>query len=501
MTATATPATRTGDRRSPSAASLEIVAHERRPAEPPLRRRESSTAEASAARRSSRRLHELARRVARSSTPARAARCESLARTLRGHDLAADHYHAGLEPAERARAAGGLHRGPDPDGVVATTAFGMGIDKPDVRLVCALQLSRSRSRATCRWSGAPAGTAAPRDTLLLASRADAQQLRRFARRRHSDGRRPPLASTRGCARPRRGVAGGARRRARSARARRDARAGGHRAPRLRRRPRDADRGARPAGRRRRRGSTRSSRATSGRRCARADRLVRFAESARCRHRQVAEHFGETLVERLRHVRRLRAARGAAPTSRRAVAPLPDDVAGAIHRAALDLRWPLGRTGLVSDAPRLDERAALGAALARTSACSPRPARPTSSAGSSCSRSPGALESCRERGRLPRPPGGARRGAAANRLAGRLPGPADEGSFERLRAWRLERARARRGARLRRPARRDAPRARDREAGFRAAISRPSRASARPSSSATRDDVARRDRSCCSRARG
>ena len=64
--------------------------------------------------------------------------------------------------------------------------------------------------------------------------------------------------------------------------------------------------------------------------ARADRLIRFAESKQCRHRQVAEHFGETLDG------------GCGmcdvclPVARphfepEAAAPLPDDIAGTITR--------------------------------------------------------------------------------------------------------------------------------------------------------------------------
>ncbi|MBM3679054.1 MAG: ATP-dependent DNA helicase RecQ, partial [Actinobacteria bacterium] len=59
---------------------------------------------------------------------------ESLAVVLRGHGLRAEAYHAGLPPEERTR----VQEAFVADRVrivVATTAFGMGIDKPDVRLV------------------------------------------------------------------------------------------------------------------------------------------------------------------------------------------------------------------------------------------------------------------------------------------------------------------------------------------------------------------------------
>lgn len=59
---------------------------------------------------------------------------ELVVRVLRSHRIPAVGYHAGLTPERRARAQeqfmhGGVHA------IVATNAFGMGIDKPDVRLV------------------------------------------------------------------------------------------------------------------------------------------------------------------------------------------------------------------------------------------------------------------------------------------------------------------------------------------------------------------------------
>ena len=79
--------------------------------------------------------------------------------------------------------------------------------------------------------------------------------------------------------------------------------------------------------------------------ARVDRIVAFAEASRCRHAQVAEHFGESLTEPC----------GAcdicdppaASTVRRAANALPADVAGAIVAAVAGLRWPLGRRSLVA----------------------------------------------------------------------------------------------------------------------------------------------------------
>ena len=172
--------------------------------------------------------------------------------------------------------------------------------------------------------------------------------------------------------------------------------------------------------------------------ARTDRLVRFAESRGCRHRQVAEHFGETLVEDC-GMCDVCAPLAAPVDEPAAVAPLPDDVAGAIHRAALDLRWPLGRTGLAAmlrgsmSAPRSAQRSAHFGVLAAASQADIKRWIQLLEVS-------GALESFESEDgfRLLR----AHPGAALPRIGSpAAAGPADEGLFERLRAWRLERARA------------------------------------------------------------
>jgi ATP-dependent DNA helicase RecQ len=62
------------------------------------------------------------------------ARTEELAGRLAGQDVPAVAYHAGL-PAARRRKAQEAFMGDDGTVIVATTAFGMGIDKPEVRFV------------------------------------------------------------------------------------------------------------------------------------------------------------------------------------------------------------------------------------------------------------------------------------------------------------------------------------------------------------------------------
>ena len=171
---------------------------------------------------------------------------------------------------------------------------------------------------------------------------------------------------------------------------------------------------------------------------RADRLVRFAESRACRHRQVAEHFGETLADDC-GMCDVCSPPAAAPAARvPAAAPLPDDIAGSIHAAVLGLRWPLGRTGLAAmlrgsmSAPRSAQRSPHFGLLAAASQADVKRWIQLLEAG-------GALESFESDDgfRLLRAVPGAelpRIGSPASA------GPADEGLFERLRAWRLDRAR-------------------------------------------------------------
>jgi ATP-dependent DNA helicase RecQ len=67
---------------------------------------------------------------------------EETAEMLRAHRVRAAAYHAGMDPEERSRVQDAFQSGAV-EVVVATVAFGMGIDKPDIRFVIHRDLPRS----------------------------------------------------------------------------------------------------------------------------------------------------------------------------------------------------------------------------------------------------------------------------------------------------------------------------------------------------------------------
>jgi ATP-dependent DNA helicase RecQ len=272
---------------------------------------------------------------------------EELARVLQGHGLRAAHYHAGLEADERTRVqdsfvSGGLQV------VVATTAFGMGIDKPDVRLVCLVNYPSSLEEYV-QMVGRAGRDGEPGETLLLASPSDATALRRFAVSdvpspaelravyaavRTADGSVDPDELAQVVSERDFRVLVGMLEQAELLR-------------------RDFDQGrllrievpAPPedAGTRVVELLERAELVAE----ARADRIVAFAESRVCRHEQVAAHFGEDfhgpcgMCDVCAPL-----TRGSASIAEPAP-PLPDDVSEAIVEAVTALRWPLGRRSLVA----------------------------------------------------------------------------------------------------------------------------------------------------------
>jgi RecQ family ATP-dependent DNA helicase len=272
---------------------------------------------------------------------------EELARVLRGHGFRADHYHAGLEAEERTRVQDDFVAGRT-QAVVATTAFGMGIDKPDVRLVCLVNYPDSLE-GYVQMVGRAGRDGEPSQTLLLASSSDATALRRFA---VSDV--PTAAELRSVYRVLRDADGLVDPDELSALVpERDARVlvGMLEQAGLLRRDFDQGRLMRidlataPADARERVDALLERARLVAE--SRADRIVAFAETRACRHEQVAAHFGEEFS----------APCGACdvcvPSTRGSASiaspppPLPDDIGEAIVDAVATLTWPLGRRSLVA----------------------------------------------------------------------------------------------------------------------------------------------------------
>ena len=271
---------------------------------------------------------------------------EELARVLRSHGVRAEHYHAGLESPERTRVQDDFVADRI-QAVVATTAFGMGIDKPDVRLVCLVNYPSSLEEYV-QMVGRAGRDGQPSETLLLASPSDATALRRFA---VSDV--PPPSELRSVYRTVRAAGGSVDPDELAAVVpERDARVlvGMLEQAGLLRRGFDEGRSMRidvppPPDDASTRVVELLERAELAAE-ARADRIVAFAETRVCRHEQVAAHFGEDfrgpcgMCDVCAPV-----AQGASLVS--PAPPLPDDVGEAIVEAVASLRWPLGRRSLIA----------------------------------------------------------------------------------------------------------------------------------------------------------
>jgi ATP-dependent DNA helicase RecQ len=272
---------------------------------------------------------------------------EELARVLRGHGFRVEHYHAGLEAQERTRVQDDFVAGRT-QAVVATTAFGMGIDKPDVRLVCLVNYPDSLE-GYVQMVGRAGRDGEPSQTLLLASPTDATALRRFA---VTDV--PTAAELRSIYRALRDADGLVHPDSFSLVApERDARVliGMLEQAGLVRRGFDEGRlmqielTAAPSDARERVEALLDRARLVAE--SRADRVVAFAETRACRHEQVAAHFGEAFVGPCGSCDVCAPATRGSASIASPPPPLPEDIGEAIVDAVASLTWPLGRRSLIA----------------------------------------------------------------------------------------------------------------------------------------------------------
>jgi ATP-dependent DNA helicase RecQ len=116
---------------------------------------------------------------------------EELAADLRRRGIAAEPYHAGLDAARRTKV-GEDFRAERLHVVVATVAFGMGIDRGDVRLVVHAAMPKSVEHYQ-QETGRAGRDGLPAECLLLYTGADAAKWRAVMERGAAEGRSAPEA--------------------------------------------------------------------------------------------------------------------------------------------------------------------------------------------------------------------------------------------------------------------------------------------------------------------
>ncbi|HSC91832.1 MAG TPA: ATP-dependent DNA helicase RecQ [Gaiellaceae bacterium] len=370
--------------------------------------------------------------------------CEKLGRFLRGHGVRALHYHAGMDAGERTAAQDAFLSG-EARVVVATTAFGMGIDKPDIRLVLLYNLPGSLEDYV-QMVGRAGRDGLASDCVLFSGRRDAASLRRFVERDTPEAdalrtlyRRLRAAADADVATIRPDELGEEEHDPRvlvgmleqAGLVRRGFDRG--RAMTVELLPPPADAADRTAT------LLRTARAQA---LARAERISAYAVSLRCRQEEIAQHFGESADPCGVCDRCSGATARARTTAGEDPAELPEDVAAAILEVVRGLPRPLGTTGLVATlggsvaAPPTGRRSRGYGILAAAP-----PTRIKSWIGVLVAS--GHLERFTSEDGFP-----LLRPGAADEPPPRLAAPAaargaadGDPLFERLRAWRLERARA------------------------------------------------------------